>query len=177
MLNETRRPSTLTRQSAEGQSIQTFEDFFEAEHTRLLRAVFLMTADRSEAEDVIQETFLKVWERWDRVRGMDSPTGYLYRTALNAVRSRARRAARALHRTMTPTSRADPMALADDRDQVVQALRRLALRQRIALVLTELLDQSPDEAGKVMGIKGASVRSLASQARTALRHLLEEDHE
>jgi DNA-directed RNA polymerase specialized sigma24 family protein len=56
----------------------TFEDFFEAERHRLSGALTLMTANVHEAEELLQDAFLTVWERWDRVREMERPVGYLY---------------------------------------------------------------------------------------------------
>jgi RNA polymerase sigma-70 factor (ECF subfamily) len=67
---------------------ETFEDFFLAHHERLLRAMYLATGDRPEAEDLAQEAFVRILERGGRVRGLKDPVGYLYRTALNARRSR-----------------------------------------------------------------------------------------
>lgn len=54
-----------------------------------------MTGNRQEAEEIMQDAFVAIWERWDRVGPMDDPTGYLYRTAMNRHRSGRRRAARA----------------------------------------------------------------------------------
>src|SRR2546428_3542908 len=72
-------------------AVLDFRAFFEAEYRRLARAVYLLTDDIAEAEDVAQEAMVRVYERWERVRAMDSPTGYLYRTAMNLNRSRLRK--------------------------------------------------------------------------------------
>src|SRR5213082_1055541 len=93
-----------------------FEEFFKDEHVRLLRALFLVTGTEHEAEDLMQEAFVKVWERWDRVRAMDDPTGYLYRTAMNAFRSRVRRALTAARRAVTMGEQHDDFARIDERD-------------------------------------------------------------
>jgi RNA polymerase sigma-70 factor, ECF subfamily len=77
-----------------------FEGLVEAEHGPLYGSLCLITRDRAEAEDVMQEAFLKVWERWDRVREMADPTGYLYRTAMNLYRKRLRRASLVLRRAV-----------------------------------------------------------------------------
>jgi hypothetical protein len=53
----------------------SFDDLVDAEKAGLFGALCLITRDRYEAEDVMQEAFLKVWERWDRVGVMDDPTG------------------------------------------------------------------------------------------------------
>src|SRR6266498_1897734 len=75
-----------------------FETFFRTEHLRLQGALFLMTGSREEAKELMQDAFLKLWERWDRVRGMENRNGYLYRTAMNGFRSRYRRAKLAARR-------------------------------------------------------------------------------
>src|SRR4030067_1072244 len=67
-----------------------FEDFFRDEHARLLRALYLVTGNRQEAEEIMQDAFLAVWERWDRGGAVGEPTGYLYRTAMDRP-PRARR--------------------------------------------------------------------------------------
>ncbi len=150
-----------------------FESFFQAEHARLLRALFLVTGNRQEAEELMQDAFLAVWERWDRVRAMDSPTGYLYRTAMNAFRSRVRRSARMAKRLIGREPGADEFAAADERDAVSRALARLTPRQRAALVLTDLLDYSSEEAAEIMHVKPVTVRVLSSQGRAGLKEALE----
>ena len=72
---------------------QSFEGFFEAESAAMFRRLCLVTGNRHEAEEVMQDAFLNVFERWDRVRQMDDPTGYLYRIAFNVFKRRSRRAA------------------------------------------------------------------------------------
>ncbi len=146
-----------------------FEAFFEAEHARLLRALYLVTGNAQEAEELMQDAFVAVWERWDRVGAMDQPTGYLYRTAMNRFRSRVRRAARVARRAVGAVEGGDAFAAADERDALARALAVLPERQRAAVVLTELLGYGAEEAGRVLGVKAVTVRSLASQARSALR--------
>lgn len=70
-----------------------FEVFFEQQHERLFRALWLLTRNRQEAEEVMQDAFLRLWERWDRVAAGSDSVGYLYRTAMNVWKSRLRRAA------------------------------------------------------------------------------------
>ncbi len=86
---------------------QSFEEFFEAESRTLFRRMCLITGNRQEAEEVMQDAFLIVFERWDRVGAMDDPTGYLYRTAFNSWKRRARRAARAIRLVIEPEPTAD----------------------------------------------------------------------
>jgi RNA polymerase sigma factor (sigma-70 family) len=149
--------------------VESFEDFFEAESRALFRRMCLVTGNRHEAEELMQDAFLKVFERWDRVRSMDDPVGYLYRVAFNDFKRRSRRAALALRRTAGVAPRGNEFEAAEARDAVVRALAHLTPRQRAALVLTELLDYSSEEAASLLGIRPVTVRSLASRGRIVMR--------
>src|SRR3990172_9575558 len=84
-----------------------FDLFFEHERARLFRALCLVTRNRFGAEEVAQDAFLAVYERWDRVGEMEDPTGYLYRTAMNVFRSWHRRSALAAKRAIGLARAAD----------------------------------------------------------------------
>ena len=151
----------------------TFETFFRTEHERLFRALYVLTGNALEAEDIMQDAFVAIWERWDRVGGMDDPTGYLYKTAMNRFRSRIRRAARGARRATRLETVRDEFALVDERDALARALALLPARQRIALVLTELLGFSSEESARLLGVKETTVRSLSSRGRRTLQRQLE----
>lgn len=147
----------------------TFEEFFEAERERLFRALVVITGSRQEAEDISQDAFLRVWERWDKVGALEDPAGYLHRIAMNVFRDRYRRAVLAARRAMQLTPQPDAYDAIDARSVASQVLGTLAPRQRAAIVLTEALGFSADEAGRLLGIKGSTVRALHFQARSTLR--------
>src|SRR6266536_405720 len=86
---------------------RSFEDFFEAEYNTLFRRMWLVCGDRNEAEEIVQDSFLRIWERWDRLRDIEDPTGYLYRTAMNVFRSRYRRGLLAVRRVVGQGRSAD----------------------------------------------------------------------
>lgn len=153
-----------------------FEEFFEAERGKLFGAVYLMTGSIEEAEEIAQDAFLAVWERWERVREMERATGYLYRTAMNRFRSRRRHLACAARRGLPFLSSEDPYEAVDLHDEVVRALRGLTPHQRAALVLTELLDCRSDEAADLLGVRASTIRNLAAQARASLKRAMEADH-
>lgn len=146
----------------------SFEELFEAEQHRLFRALCLITRDVHEAEDIGQEAFVRVLERWDRVGSMVDPVGYLYRVAMNVFRSRYRRTVVAARRVFANVGR-DEISEVDERDSVVRMLAGLNGQQRAALVLTSLLGYSSDEAGGMLGMSGSTVRVLTTRARTTLR--------
>lgn len=152
-----------------------FEEFFQAEHVRLSRALYLLTGSATEADELTQEAMVRVYERWDRVRQMDSPQGYLFRTALNLHRSRLRwvatRARHIIHATPSP----DPAEVVQSRDSLERALASLPTSQREAVVLVEWLGMDQEEAATALRIKPGSVRARLSRAKADLRRMLEDE--
>lgn len=150
-----------------------FDDFFERQRDPLFRRMWLVTGDRAEADDVVQEAFIRLLGRWDRVRGLEDPEGYLYRTAFNVLRSRVRRAKLAVRKAVGSAGEAeDEFEAAETRHVVAGALRALSERQRAVLVLVELLGYSANDAAEVLGVRPSTVRSTATQARAAMRSTL-----
>jgi RNA polymerase sigma-70 factor (ECF subfamily) len=167
-------PEHFGRLAPEGLAA-SFEDFFEMEHSGLFGSLVLLTRNRGEAEELMQEAFLKVWERWNWVQGLENPTGYLYRTAMNAAFSRRRRAALAAKKTVRTALGADPFVGVEVRDQIDRALVKLTPRQRAALVLTDLLGFPPQEVAATMKIKPSTTRVLLARAREVMRQELKEE--
>jgi RNA polymerase sigma factor (sigma-70 family) len=145
----------------------SFEAFFVDHHADVFGALYLITRNRHEAEEIMQDAFLKVLERWDRVSSLEDSVGYLYRTAMNLLRKRWRRASVMLRRTVGLSDRDDEMSVIETRVDVARALASLSPRQRAVVVLTELL-----EAGRMLGIAPGTVRMHASRGRAALADLL-----
>jgi RNA polymerase sigma factor (sigma-70 family) len=153
-------------------SVPRFEDFFRAEYPSLLRALFLVTGNRHEAEELAQETFVRAYERWGMVSRADNRAGYVYRMAINLYRSKLRRVARAARRTVKPPPEPDPIGALDDRDAIGRALGKLSERQREAVVMVEWLGLSHEDAGRALGISPITVRVRIHRARAVLRPLL-----
>ncbi len=153
---------------------RSFEGFFHETHQRLFGGLCLVTGDRHEAEEIMQDAYLKLWERWDRVGRMEDPAGYLFRTALNLFRSRYRRAVLAFRRTVSPAPATDSLAEIEDRDEVVRMLRELGPAERASIVVTTMFGYSSEEAGRMLGMKPATVRAYASRARAGARARMEE---
>jgi RNA polymerase sigma factor (sigma-70 family) len=157
-------------ETGEGPAVSAdFTDFFHREHERLYRALYFVTGNGYDAEELMQDAFLKLWERWDRVDQLDDPTAYLFRVALNGFRMRARRARTAAKRVLSAEPERDAFDDVELRADVHRMLAGLSPRQRSALVLTEILGYDSARAARIMGIRATTVRALASQGRAALR--------
>jgi RNA polymerase sigma-70 factor (ECF subfamily) len=151
----------------------SFEEFFGSERVRLHRVLFAITGSRAEAEDVAQDAFLRVLERWDRVGALDDPAGYLHRTAMNVFRDRRRRLVVSLKRAIHVSPAPNEYEAVEARSVAASVLGSLPPRQRAAVVLTEGLGASAEEAGRMLGIKGSTVRALHHQARSSMRRSTE----
>jgi RNA polymerase sigma-70 factor (ECF subfamily) len=152
----------------------SFEAFFQAEARTLFRHLCAVTGNAAEAEEIMQDAFLALWERWDRVGAIQNPTAYLYRTAMNVFRKRSRRATLAYRRALSLAPTDAPFSEIDEQQDVIAALEELTPRQRAALVLTDAMDYTSEEAGQALGISPGTVRGLASRARERLRRRLGE---
>lgn len=146
-----------------------FEEFFEEHRRGLFGAMCVIAGNRHEAEEITQEAFLKVWERWDRVASLERPDGYLFQVAMNSFRSRTRRTRLMLRRTFSPVPEPDALRAVEDREDLARILLSLSPRQRAALVLTGYLGYTSEEAAALLGVKPSTVRSLGTQGRLAIR--------
>jgi RNA polymerase sigma factor (sigma-70 family) len=146
-----------------------FSAFFADEHRGLYKLLYFVTGNRADAAELMQDAFLKLWERWDRIDRIADPRAYLFRVALNGSRMRARAARRAARRLVGLAPTGDPYDEVNLREDVRTMLLRLAPRQRVALTLLDLYGFDSTEAARIMGIRPSTVRALASQGRAVLR--------
>ena len=148
-----------------------------AEHALgLVRLAAVMTNDRATAEDIVQDAFLGLYRRWDRLSDLTAPLAYLRVSVVNGCRTALRR--RALGHRVTeyqpPSGSAEAAVLSrEEREEVMRAVRQLPDRQREALVLRFYLDLPDPEIARVMGIRPGTVRSATHRALKALGQLLE----
>ncbi|MBT2212503.1 MULTISPECIES: RNA polymerase sigma factor [Actinomadura] len=149
---------------------------YEAHAPDLVRLALVMVGDRATAEDVVQDSFLGLYRRWERLKDTGKALTYLRSSVLNNCRSVLRRRSRRLLGAQEP-----PAASAEsrvlDREQgkeILDALRRLPHRQRETLVLRFVLDLSEEETAQIMRVSRVTVRTNTSRGRTALERMLGE---
>lgn len=140
-----------------------------------------MTGSRERAEDLAQETFLRLFERGGRYREQGRLKSYLFRIALNLVRSRERQRARrrALRLAYLPADvhQAPPRQTAEllrdeERRLVAQAIAELPLPFRTPLVLFELEGWSYRDIGEATGCREGTVKSRIHRGRQRLKERL-----
>ncbi len=146
-----------------------FDVFYQEEHERLFKALYFVTGNRHDAQELMQDAFLRLWERWDKIGTMEDPTGYLFRVALNGFRMRRRRAAMSIRKVIPVPERRDLFLEAEMRADVRQLLLEITPRQRAALVLVDLLGYPSEEAARILRVTPSTVRALATKGRRALR--------
>jgi RNA polymerase sigma factor (sigma-70 family) len=127
---------------------RSFDDLFLDQHDRLYRALYFITGSSADGEELMQDAFLKLCERWDRIHVIDDPVAYVFRVAMNGFRMRARRARVAARRLVHPEAARDPFDDLELRDDVRRKLLGLPPRQRAALVLTEIFGYSSEQAAR-----------------------------
>lgn len=150
---------------------------------RLLRLVLRLLRDQAEAEDVVQETFLKAYRALPRFRGEAAFYTWLYRIALNGARNVIlRRRQRGAPQGVTPAQLPAPsgeigtpesMLLSKQVMQTIDAaLEALPLELRTAIVLREIEGLSYEEIGQIMECPLGTVRSRIFRAREAIARRL-----
>lgn len=137
----------------------------------LLRAAAAILGDWHEAEDAVQDTFLRVLEKEPVFRDPDHERAWLLTVTANSCKSRLR--ARKRH----PTTQLLETLPAPDEDthELVEAIQALPANQRAAVHLHYYEGYSTDEIAKILGQRPGTVRSHLSRAREALRMQLKEN--
>jgi len=155
-------------------------DRFVAESTEgLLRTAYLIVWDLHEAEDLVQEAFVKVARRWPKVSGMDHPAAYARRVLVNlALRESSKRSRRRAElsepRPSDPSAPAMPLG---NHDELHAALVALPPRQRAVLVLRYFLDLPEAEVAAALQCSLGTVKSTASRGLARLEQTLRPTNE
>jgi len=174
VVDEIEFPGTLRRpQDAEA----AVGALYQAHAPGLIRLAYVMLGDRPGAEDVVQEAFCALYRRWEHLADPDRALAYVRSSVLNGCRSSLRRQTvrRALVTFQRPAVSAEATVLSgEERQQVMQAVRRLPGRQREVLVLRFYLDLPDEEIARVMGIRPGTVRSAAARGLATLGRALKE---
>jgi len=154
-----------------GGDVTVFGDVYRAEYTRLVAELYAMTGSLPEAEDVVQEAFAKALARWERVSMLDQPAAWIRRVALNDATSRWRMRRRHVGGPIS-AELADPAVTPEPVLALTQALSRLPVVQRQAIVLHHLSGLSVEEIATTLRCPNSTVKARLQRGRARLAVLL-----
>ncbi|HEU5269887.1 MAG TPA: SigE family RNA polymerase sigma factor [Jatrophihabitans sp.] len=149
-----------------------FTSFVRQHSTVLLRAAYLLTGDRIEAEELVQDTLVRLYPNWARVAAAEVPLAYVRRSLTNNfLNGRRRRSADDLLFAEPPERGYEPDfgGRLSDRELVRRLLNDLPARQRAVLVLRFFEDLEDTEIASIIGCRRGTVRSIISRGLQQLR--------
>jgi RNA polymerase sigma-70 factor (sigma-E family) len=152
------------------------EALYRAHVADALRVAYLLTGDRTLAEDLTQDAFVRVFASFHDLRNKDAFWWYLRRTLVNQSRSYFRR--RRVERSYLARQRAAEAASETDlgeRERLRAALMTLRPEQRAAVVLRYYEDLTEAATAEILGRPIGTVKSMVSRAMDRLREELSTD--
>jgi RNA polymerase sigma-70 factor (sigma-E family) len=151
--------------------VAAFTDFATTHSGGLFRTAYLVVGDHQLAQDLVQESLVKTYVAWPRIRDHDKAVAYARKAIVTTAISWRRR--RSFHErpsaTLPETAVADPVDGVRTRDTVWEMLASLPPRQRAALVLRYYEDLSEAQTAEVMGCAIGTVKSQVSTGLARLR--------
>jgi RNA polymerase sigma-70 factor (sigma-E family) len=170
----------ITQTASAAPAGQSVTDLFRDHHLELVRLALVMVQDLATAEDVVQDAFERLHRGWPSLRQPENSLSYVRSCVLNGCRTVHRKAAVARKhaaRLAEPMEAAGPdgAAAAEDRGEMVAALRLLPRRQREVLVLRFYADLDIGEIAATLRISPAAVRSTTARGLARLARVLQED--
>ena len=154
-----------------------FTEFVDANHAYLSRAAYLMTSDRTVAEDLLQEALVRTYRAWRHVEpGMER--AYVRRVMTNLTTDRWRRKRFEAPNLAEPDALAAPRSASgyagvEDRDDIARQLALLTPRERAVVVLRFHEDLPEAEVAAELGIALGTVKSTCHRALQRLRSAAE----
>jgi RNA polymerase sigma-70 factor (sigma-E family) len=158
----------------------SLEDLYLRHAGAAVRLAFLLTGDRDLAQDLAQDSFVRVAGRFRQLRRPDAFDAYLRRAVINACASHHRRTRVARAYLERQRHAAEPTIDAPDvgtREQLRAALRELPMRQRAAVVLRYYDDLPEQQVAETLGCSVPAARSLVARAMQTLRDRIRGDDE
>jgi RNA polymerase sigma-70 factor (sigma-E family) len=152
-----------------------FTAYVAASSARLRRTAFLICGDWQHAEDAVQNTMVKLYASWAKIRDRESLDGFARTTLVRGLIDEGRRPWRREHPVEVLPDRAvagSGRAASDDRITMLIALAGVPPRQRAVLVLRFYEDCDVAEAARLLGCSEGNVKSQTARGLARLRELL-----
>lgn len=153
----------------------SFDAFYGAAFPRLVGQIYAMCGDLGEAQDCVQDAFIRAWDHHRQLDAMQAPEAWVRTVAWRLAVSRWRRTRRALvwaDKSAPPAPLPEPDV---EHAALVAALKQIPEAQRRAIVLHHLCDLSVAEVARETGAPEGTVKARLSRGRSALAVLLGDD--
>jgi RNA polymerase sigma-70 factor (sigma-E family) len=151
-----------------------YSDYAGACLARLERTAWMLCGDRHQAADLVQNTLVKIYVRWPKVRAVEHLDAYVRKALLREFLSEQRRPWARIRLTgAVPDDAVQPDDATEDRSMLVDALRQMAPRQRAVLVLRFLLDLPIEEVAEQLDCSTGTVKSQTSKGLAVMRRLMD----
>ncbi|MDE0118146.1 MAG: SigE family RNA polymerase sigma factor [bacterium] len=147
--------------------LTTFDDLYRREYEPMVRLARGLVDTTEFAEEVVQDAFAKVLDRWGR---LDRPGAYLRTAVVNGARSELRK--REVRRRVGLRPFLPPQP--DEHDYLLDALNQLSTRQKTILVLKYYADMTEKEIAQALGVRPGTVKSATSRGLAELRKVIEQ---
>lgn len=155
------------------------EEVYHAEAVNLVRLARIFTDDRTGAEDIVQEAFIRLFHASDRIADPKKSAAYVRSIVLNLARDHNRRGLMSLRHQdamvddRAPTQPDDEVTRSESHTEVLEALAQLSPRQRDCLVLRFYMELSEREIASTLQISPNSVKTHCRRGLEALSARLE----
>lgn len=156
-------------------SAEDFDAFYHGSRRRLLVQLYAACGDLGEAQDCLQDAYLRAWQRWPRLAGYDNPEAWVRTVAMRLAINRwhkARSTVRAWTRHGPDQPQAEP---SPDSVALAASLRRLPWPQRQALVLHHIAGLPVVDIAAETGVPESTVKTRLARGRAALANQLFEE--
>lgn len=158
---------------AAGVETADLRDFCRGEHPRLVGFLTVYTGDRDLAQELAQDTIVRIILHWKKVSSQESPHLWARKIALNLANSWFRRnlaKRRAVQRMSARYSELHHDPDSATSVAIRKAISTLPVRQKTAIVLRYYADLPVGEVAEAMRVKEGTVRALTTQAIQSLRN-------
>jgi RNA polymerase sigma-70 factor (ECF subfamily) len=153
---------------------RALQELYTACYPRLVGVIGAITGDRDEAEEAVQDAFVRLLGRWPVVSQYDDPEAWLRKVALGRISNRHRKARNGLRALLRLGAGGAVEGPTGDSVDLARALAALPREQRAAIVLQHL-GLGIGQIAAELGVAEGTVKSRLSRARVALAPLLRED--
>ncbi len=164
--------------------MESLEGLLAAHGAALLRLALMLTGSSDSAQDLMQDTLVKLHRHWGKVSRADAPVAYAKRVMVNEFKRQAKRRSNSsavlvadAHQMVAPPGGDAFEDQVADRDRLWSLLVTLPAAERAAVVLRFYEDLSDTQAAELLGCRPATVRANTSRAMSRLRKRIEIERE